>query len=95
MVIPNLTAYHSLLAIRKIFDTKLEERRKEVEKAERSGKKVKFNEDEEEKKIVSTTEEQIMKKRVDDKLNASQASMSEAQKDKERDRVELENYGVR
>ncbi len=94
MVIPNLTAYHSLLTIRKIFDTKLEERRKEVEKAERGGKKVKFNEEEEEKKIVSTTEEQIMKKRVDDKLNASQASMSEAQKDKERDRVELENYGV-
>jgi hypothetical protein len=78
VVIPNLTAYYSLLTIRKIFDKKLEERKKEMEKAERNGKKVKFNEEEEEKKIVSTTEEQIMKKRVDDKLNISNAShMSE------------------
>jgi hypothetical protein len=51
----------------------LEERKKEIEKAERTGKKVKFNEDDEEKKVV-TAEEAIMKKRVDDKLNISQAS---------------------
>jgi hypothetical protein len=92
-VIPNLTAYYSLLNIRHIFDRKLEERKKELEKAERTGKKVKFNEDEEEKKIV-TAEETIMKKRVDDKLNISQAShLSEAQKEKEKERIEIETYG--
>jgi len=46
------------------------ERKHEIEKAERSGKKmVKFEEEEEKK--VATVEETVLKKRVDDKLNAT------------------------
>lgn len=41
-VIPNLVAYQSILLIRKIEDKKEEDRRKEMEKAERDGKKVTF-----------------------------------------------------
>ncbi len=92
-MLPNLTAYHSIKKIRAIQDTKMEERRKEAEKAERDGKKVTFNEDEEEKKM--SNEEIIMKKRVDDKLNTNTSLMSEAQKEKEREREEVATYGVR
>lgn len=41
-VIPNLTAYHSLLVIKNIIETKMNEKKKEQEKAEREGKKVTF-----------------------------------------------------
>jgi len=41
-VIPNLVAFHSILLIRSINDTKDAERKKELEKAEREGKKVTF-----------------------------------------------------
>jgi hypothetical protein len=41
-VIPSLTAYHTILLIRRILDTKEAERLKELEKAEREGKKVTF-----------------------------------------------------
>ena len=46
-VIPKLVAYHSLLKIKGINDVKMEERKKELEKAERDGKKVTFLEEEE------------------------------------------------
>ena len=68
-VIPKLVAYHSLLNIKRIFDIKYDEKKKELEKMEREGKKVKF-EGEEEKKAM-TTEEVIMRKRIEDKLNTS------------------------
>jgi len=68
-VIPNLVAYHSLLKIKDIFDTKATEKRKAIEKAEREGKKVTFADDEEEKKL--TTEEEIYKKRIEEKLSIS------------------------
>lgn len=84
-VIPNLTAFHSLLVIKDIIEAKLLERKKEMEKQERAGKKVTFDEDTEEKKILS--EEQIHRKRLEEKLNASQASnFSEAQKEKEKEK---------
>jgi len=37
-----LTTYHSLLKIRDILNTKLAEKKKEAEKAEREGRKVMF-----------------------------------------------------
>ena len=41
-VIPSLVAYHSILKIKAILDTKLNEKKKEDEKAEREGRKVTF-----------------------------------------------------
>lgn len=41
-VIPKLTAYHSVLIIKNIIDAKAAERKKEIEKAEREGRKVTF-----------------------------------------------------
>lgn len=41
-VIPNLAAYKTVLAIKKILETKQAERKKEEEKAEREGRKVTF-----------------------------------------------------
>lgn len=61
-VIPNLVAYHSILNIKSIIDTKLEERKKAEEKAEREGRKVTFgssNFEEEKKTGGILTEEQI------------------------------------
>ena len=56
--------------IRDILDTKSGERRKEMEKAEREGKKVKFEEEEKAESI----EELIYKRRIDEKLNVSNTS---------------------
>lgn len=60
-VIPELTAYRALLKIRDIIDTKVNERKKEIEKAEREGRKVvHFSEhqgSEEETKKMTATEE--------------------------------------
>ena len=39
-VLPELIAYQSILVIRDILDTKTTERRKEMEKAEREGRKL-------------------------------------------------------
>lgn len=53
---------------------------------------MKFDEDVEEKKI--TQEEVILNKRIHDKLATSNMSnMSEAQKEKEKERAEIEQYG--
>lgn len=41
-VIPNLVAYYSILNIKRIIETKLLEKKKEIEKAEREGRKVTF-----------------------------------------------------
>ena len=92
-VIPNLTAYKALLVITGIQKTKILEQKKEQEKQERdAGRKVRF-EPEEEKKM--TPEELIYKKRIDEKLNISNTShFSEAQKEKEMERLEREHYGV-
>ena len=60
-VIPKLVAYHSILNIKRILDTKAAERKKAEEKAEREGRKVTFGGTgnfEEEKKTM-LTEEQI------------------------------------
>mmetsp|Transcript_48119 Transcript_48119/g.35316 ORF Transcript_48119/g.35316 Transcript_48119/m.35316 type:complete len:81 (+) Transcript_48119:110-352(+) len=58
---------------------------------EREGKKVTFQKEEEEKVL---TEEQIMNRRIDEKMNSSNMSyLSEAQKEKERERLEIEQYG--
>ena len=74
-VLSKLAAYHSLLTIKGIMDTKYNEKKKEMEKMEREGKKVKFSDLEEEKKsLTMTTEEQIMRKRIEDKLNTSTTS---------------------
>jgi hypothetical protein len=79
-----------------ILNTKEEERKKELEKAERDaamGKKVHFEQEEEEKKM--TLEEQIMKKRMDEKLSISNTShFSEMQREKEREKQEILKYGV-
>jgi hypothetical protein len=68
-VIPNLVAYHSILIIKNIIETKMNERKKELEKAEREGRKVTFADGLEEEKKGILTEEEIMKKRIDVKLN--------------------------
>lgn len=66
VVVPNLIAYHSILKIKAIMDTKTGEKTKEVEKAEREGRKVSFAPHEEEhKKSGMMTEEQIYKRRVE------------------------------
>ena len=92
-VIPNLVAFHSILLIRNILDTKDNEKKKELEKMEREGKKVTFSEVEEEKK--ATVEETIMNKRIQDKMSHSTTSAfnTDAQKEKEIQRVEIERYG--
>ena len=68
VVIPNLTAYHSLLRIKEIMETKAAEKKKEQEKLERSSKGVTFastDGTEEEKKAAHLmTDEEIYKKRV-------------------------------
>lgn len=93
-VLSKLVAYNSLLTIKDIIETKYQEKKKELEKMEREGRKVKFLEQEEEKKAM-TTEEAIIKKRIDDKLSISQTfHFSEAQKEKELQRLEIEKYGV-
>lgn len=54
-VVPQLVAYHSLLLIKNIQETKDLEKKKELEKLEREGKKVTFAEgehQEEEKKLT-------------------------------------------
>jgi hypothetical protein len=57
-VIPNLVAYHTILNIKRILDTKASEKKKAEEKAEREGKKVTFGGNfEEEKKSSLTAEE--------------------------------------
>eukprot|EP00349_Pseudokeronopsis_sp_Brazil_P000467 CAMPEP_0202965012 /NCGR_PEP_ID=MMETSP1396-20130829/9133_1 /ASSEMBLY_ACC=CAM_ASM_000872 /TAXON_ID= /ORGANISM="Pseudokeronopsis sp., Strain Brazil" /LENGTH=206 /DNA_ID=CAMNT_0049687593 /DNA_START=992 /DNA_END=1612 /DNA_ORIENTATION=- len=90
-VIPNLAAYHAFLKMKGIFEQKIRERKKEIEKMEREGKKVTFQKEEEEKVL---TEEQIMNRRIDEKMNSSNMSyLSEAQKEKERERLEIEQYG--
>ena len=66
-VIPNLVAYHSVLNIKSIMDTKMAERKKLEEKAEREGRKVTFGTTgnfEEEKKGMMT-EEQIYRQRIE------------------------------
>jgi uncharacterized membrane protein YgaE (UPF0421/DUF939 family) len=73
-VLPNLTAFYSILNIRDIIEKKATEKRKELEKAEREGKKVTFEEETEENKANPTTEEVIMRKRLEDKLVASNMS---------------------
>ena len=86
VVVPNMIAYHSILLIKKIIDTKVNEKKKEEEKAEREGRKVTFGGTEEDgKKIGILTEEQIYKRRVEQQLNQSTTSQfsSEAQKEKE------------
>ena len=91
-VIPNLVAFHSLMVIKGIIETKLFDRKKEQEKLDRSGKKVTFNEEEDEKKLLS--EEQVHRKRIEEKLNTSSTShFSESQKEKEKDKQEIERYG--
>jgi hypothetical protein len=51
-VVPKITAYHSLLVIKNIMDVKDDEKKKELEKAERENKRVTFQaENEEEKKV--------------------------------------------
>ena len=66
VVVPNLIAFHSILLIKKIIDTKINEKKKEDEKAEREGRKVTFAGNEEEgKKPGMMTEEQIYKRRVE------------------------------
>lgn len=50
-------AYHAILTISNIIETKYQEKKKEIEKAERDGKKVKFVEPIEEEKKVVTKEE--------------------------------------
>ena len=95
VVMPNLIAYHSILLIRSIEDTKEEEKMKEIEKLVREGKTVTFaTETGDEKK--GTYEEQVMKKRMEEKLNNSNTSQfnSEAQRERELNRIEIENYGV-
>jgi hypothetical protein len=42
IVVPELIAYHSIRIIQKILNTKSNEKKKELEKAEREGKKVSF-----------------------------------------------------
>lgn len=93
-VIPNLVAFHAILLIRGILDTKENEKKKEIEKAEREGKKVSFQDNEEEKK--QSVEETIMNKRISDKMNHSTTSAfsTDAQKEKELQRIEIERYGV-
>lgn len=56
-VIPNLVAYYSILNIKNINDTKLSEKKKLDEKAERDGKKVTFSSNMEEEKKGPMTEE--------------------------------------
>ena len=56
-VIPNLVAFYSILNIKHIHDTKALEKQKELEKAERDGKKVTFNTTKEEEKKTTVTEE--------------------------------------
>jgi hypothetical protein len=97
IVIPNLVAYHSILIIKRINDQKDFERRKEIEKAEREGKKVTFNSEEEEKKGPnSSLEESILKKRVEEKMNHSTTSQfnTAAQNEREAQKLEIERYGV-
>ena len=68
---------------------------KEIEKLVREGKTVTFaTETGDEKK--GTYEEQVMKKRMEEKLNNSNTSQfnSEAQRERELNRIEIENYGV-
>lgn len=96
VVIPNLVAYHSILLIRSIEDRKEEEKKKEVEKMVREGKTVTFANETSTEEKKGTMEEQIIKKRLDDKLNTSNASHfnSEAQREKELNRIEIETWGV-
>lgn len=91
-VIPKLTAYHSVLLIKGILDTKTAEKKKELEKAEREGRKVTFQAEDEDKKIM--TEEQVLQKRMDQKMGQSTAFMTETQKLREMERLEIEKYGV-
>lgn len=78
--------------IKSIFEAKLLDKKKELEKQERAGKKVTFDEEKEESKLM--TEEQVHKKRLEEKLNASQASfLSDAQKEKEKEKQDIEQYG--
>lgn len=56
---PELVAYHSIKVILNIMNVKQNEKKKEIEKAERDGKKVTFvdpNVVEEEKKMTTTEE---------------------------------------
>eukprot|EP00347_Sterkiella_histriomuscorum_P002631 403367399 len=98
-VLPNLVAYHSVLNIKSIMDTKMAERKKLEEKAEREGRKVTFggtgNFEEEKKGMM--TEEQIYRQRIEAQLNKSTTSQfsSDAQKQKEAERNDIEQYGVK
>ena len=56
-VIPNLVAYHSILNIKRILDTKLAEKKKADEKAEREGRKVTFASSSMEEEKKGSTEE--------------------------------------
>ncbi len=76
-VIPNLVAYHSILRIKSIIDTKAAEKKKEEEKAEREGRKVvtfAAHDEEQKKHHGMLTEEQIYKRRVEQHLNQSTTS---------------------
>ena len=53
------------------MNTKNNEKKKEIEKADRDGKKVTFSENKPEDEKKMTLEEQIYKKRIDEKLNIS------------------------
>lgn len=72
-VIPNLVAYHTVLDIKRILDTKIAEKKKADEKAEREGKKVTFGGNFEEEKKVSA-EEMIYRQRIEAQLNKSTTS---------------------
>lgn len=96
-VVPNLIAYHTVLKIKKIIETKIAEKKKEEEKAEREGRKVTFAANPDESfKPGMITEEQIYKRRIEQQLNQSNTSQfsSEAQKEKELKKLENEKYGV-
>ncbi len=72
-IIPQMAAYRAILVITRIIQRKMTEKKKDREREEAGSplRKVKFEEEEEKKDSV---EEQIMKKRVEDKLNTSNAS---------------------
>ncbi len=75
-VIPDLAAYKSVLVIKDIMEEKAAEKKKELEKAEREGRKVTFADGEgEDDKKDQITEEQIYWKRIEQRdTHASQFS---------------------
>jgi hypothetical protein len=96
IVVPKLVAYKSLLHIKDILNVKYEEAKGEKEKAFRDTMKLKDENKKPKEAPVENEGELVKRRKEEEEMRAKmESSMSEGQKDKEAEQLEIDTYGVR